>query len=159
MSERPYLVARTSLTDAEAPKNESVLVLGGVRSGKSAVAEALVADAGGTVTYLATGWRTVEVRGDLPAVLASTDGPVLVDSLGTWVAGTPRFAVDGAALCAALAARAGTTIVVSDEVGLGVHPETADGLAFRDALGDLNRAVAAVAGEVLLVVAGRVLAL
>ncbi len=184
MSERPFLVARTSLTDAEAPKNESVLVLGGVRSGKSAVAEALVADAGGTVTYLATGWRpdpaadatwaervaahrsrrppgwrTVEVRGDLPAVLASTDGPVLVDSLGTWVAGTPRFAVDGAALCAALAARAGTTIVVSDEVGLGVHPETADGLAFRDALGDLNRAVAAVAGEVLLVVAGRVLAL
>jgi adenosylcobinamide kinase/adenosylcobinamide-phosphate guanylyltransferase len=161
-----------------------VLVLGGARSGKSAVAEAVVAGAGGNVTYLATGWppdpatdpawadrvavhrsrrppdwRTVEVRTDLPVILASTDGPVLVDSLGTWVAGAPGFAVDGPALCAALAARPATTVLVSDEVGLGVHPETADGLAFRDALGDLNQAVAEVAGEVLLVVAGRVLAL
>jgi len=44
-------------------------------------------------------------------------------------------------------------------VGLGVHPPTEVGVAFRDALGDLNRAVAAVADEVLLVVAGRVLTL
>ena len=180
----PFFVAQASRTDAEATTNEPVLVLGGARSGKSAVAEALLGAAEGTVTYLATGWspdpavdaawadrvaahrsrrpaawHTVEVRGDLPTVLASTAGPVLVDSLGTWVAGAPAFAVDGAALCAALAARAATTVVVSDEVGLGVHPETADGLAFRDALGDLNRAVAEVAGAVLLVVAGRVLTL
>ena len=50
-------------------------------------------------------------------------------------------------------------MLVSDEVGLGVHPPTDVGVAFRDALGDVNRAVADVADEVLLVVAGRVLPL
>jgi adenosyl cobinamide kinase/adenosyl cobinamide phosphate guanylyltransferase len=50
-------------------------------------------------------------------------------------------------------------VVVSEEVGLGVHPATEDGRRFRDALGTLNQAVAAVADEVLLVVAGRILRL
>jgi adenosylcobinamide kinase/adenosylcobinamide-phosphate guanylyltransferase len=160
------------------------LVLGGARSGKSEVAERLAADGGGPVTYLATGaapdraadpdwadrveahrarrpptWRTIEAGADLPGVLASAIGTVLVDSLGTWVAGAERFDVDAAALCNVLAGRADRTVLVSDEVGLGVHPETAIGVAFRDALGDLNRAVAAVADDVLLVVAGRVLVL
>ena len=62
-------------------------------------------------------------------------------------------------LCAALAERPGNTVVVSEEVGLSVHPPTAAGRAFVDALGSLNQAVAVVAGEVLLVVAGRVLPL
>jgi adenosylcobinamide kinase/adenosylcobinamide-phosphate guanylyltransferase len=48
---------------------------------------------------------------------------------------------------------------VSDEAGLGVHPETTLGLAFRDSLGMLNRGVAEVADDVLFVVAGRVLAM
>lgn len=156
------------------------LVLGGARSGKSEVAERLVGD--GPATYVATGpspgddeawaariaahrarraaaWATVEVGADLPEVLAGLTGTVLVDSLGTWVAGCDRFAADAGGLCAALTARDGATVLVSDEVGLGVHPETAVGVAFRDALGDVNRAVATVAGEVLLVVAGRALAL
>lgn len=157
------------------------LVLGGARSGKSEIAEGLLGD---DVTYVATGaapdavadpswsarvaahrarrspsWVTVEVSGDLPGVLRTAAGDVLVDSLGTWVAATPGFDVDAGALCAALGERGGRTVVVSDEVGLGVHPETAVGVAFRDALGDLNRAVAAVADQVLLVVAGRVLRL
>jgi len=48
---------------------------------------------------------------------------------------------------------------VSDEVGLSVHPPTAAGRWFVDALGTVNRAVAAVADEAWLVVAGRVVAL
>jgi adenosyl cobinamide kinase/adenosyl cobinamide phosphate guanylyltransferase len=40
-----------------------------------------------------------------------------------------------------------------------VHPATEDGRRFRDALGELNQSVAAVADEVLLVVAGRTLML
>jgi adenosyl cobinamide kinase/adenosyl cobinamide phosphate guanylyltransferase len=152
------------------------LVLGGARSGKSELAEELVAAAGGDVVYLATGvatdpdmaariaahklrrppaWETIETP-DLAATIASLpDRPVLVDSLGTWVAHAEDFDVDADALVRALRGRAGVTVIVSEEVGLGVHPETDVGRRFRDALGDLNRAVAAAADEVLLVVAGR----
>ena len=49
--------------------------------------------------------------------------------------------------------------MVSEEVGLGVHPSTDVGRRFRDALGTLNQQVAAVADDVLLVVAGRPLTL
>jgi adenosyl cobinamide kinase/adenosyl cobinamide phosphate guanylyltransferase len=159
------------------------LVLGGARSGKSAVAERLVAgltdDA--AVTYVATAvvdpadadfarrvaqhrarrppaWTTVESGADLPAVLADLEGPALVDSLGTWVAACDGDA-DPDALCDALRNRRGPTVVVSEEVGLGVHPSTEAGRRFRDELGVVNAAVADVAGDVWLVVAGRLLPL
>lgn len=156
------------------------LVLGGARSGKSEVAEQIAARLAGPVTYLATlvpgdpdlatrieahrarrpaGWRTVEAGAELPAVLRSVPGPVLVDALGPWVAASPGMIVDARALCAALTGRAADTVVVSEEVGLGVHPATEDGRRFRDALGTLNQAVAVVADEVLFVVAGRILPL
>jgi adenosylcobinamide kinase/adenosylcobinamide-phosphate guanylyltransferase len=83
----------------------------------------------------------------------------LLDALGTWLARLEGFRADRVALCAALSLRSGHTIVVSDEVGLGVHPSTPIGRDFRDALGDLNQSVSAIADEVLLVVAGRVLPL
>ena len=51
------------------------------------------------------------------------------------------------------------TVVVTDEVGLGVHPPTELGRRFRDDLGRLNTAVSEVADEVLLVMAGRILPL
>jgi adenosyl cobinamide kinase/adenosyl cobinamide phosphate guanylyltransferase len=84
---------------------------------------------------------------------------VLVDSLGTWVARAPGMQVDANALVAALTGRSSHAIVVSDEVGLAVHPPTEVGRRFTDALGDLNAAVARIADRVLLAVAGRVLAL
>ena len=160
------------------------LVLGGARSGKSEVAERLASRTGGAVTYLATyvapaggadaemgarveshrrrrpaEWATVEVAAGLPAALEEVRGTALVDSLGTWVAAHDGFSVDSDALCAALRRRPGATVVVSEEVGLGVHPSTESGRLFRDALGSLNTAVATVADEVILVVAGRVLTL
>ena len=160
------------------------LVLGGTRSGKSEVAEALAAVAPPPVTYVATGvatdpdmaariaahrarrppaWATVEADAGapLPEVLGGLDGTVLVDSLGTWVAGFPDLAPDTAGLERALRARAerGDTFVVSEEVGLGVHAPTAPGRRFADSLGTLNRTVADLADDVLLVVAGRVLPL
>jgi len=108
------------------------------------------------------GWATVEVEagGSLTGALAS-DGVVLVDSLGTWLAGHEGFGVDWDELATALERRRldRPTVLVSDEVGLGVHPETSAGLGFRDALGELNRRVGEMADEVLLVVAGRVLRL
>jgi len=45
-------------------------------------------------------------------------------------------------------------VLVSDEVGLGVVPESAEGRAFRDVLGAANQRAAAAAGEVYLCVAG-----
>lgn len=156
------------------------LLLGGARSGKSEVAEALAGQAEPPVTYVATGratdadmaerirlhrarrppqWRTVEAGPDLAGVLDGLAGTVLIDALGTWVAGVADFAVDVDGLCAALTRRRGRTVVVSDEVGLGVHPETEVGRLYRDALGGLNRAVAARADDVWLVVAGRALRL
>jgi adenosylcobinamide kinase/adenosylcobinamide-phosphate guanylyltransferase len=158
------------------------LVLGGARSGKSAVAEGLAGGAGDAVIYVATAfvgedadlarrvaahrarrppsWSTVEAGMDLPPMLRSLpDRSALVDSLGPWVARCPDFDADGVALVDALRSRAAPTIVVSEEVGLGVHPETEVGRRWRDALGAVNQVVAAAADEVMLVVAGRTLRL
>jgi adenosylcobinamide kinase / adenosylcobinamide-phosphate guanylyltransferase len=167
---------------------EVVLVLGGTRSGKSALAERLAAvaaaDAGLAVVFVATGpsadgddpawrariaahrsrrppeWSTVEVPagGDLPGVLDDLDGAAVVDSLGTWISGFDTFEAPGEELCKALLSRRSAglpTFVVSEEVGLSVHPPTETGRRFADALGELNQSVAAIAGRVLLAVAGR----
>ena len=158
------------------------LVLGGARSGKSAVAERLAAQLPDPVTYVATAaldpgdadhaarveahrarrdpaWSTVEAGADLADVVTATAGTLLIDSIGTWVTRWPDLAPDVEDLVAALRARSGDTVVVSEEVGLGVHPSTEAGRRFRDVLGDVNVAMADVADEVLLVVAGRVLPL
>ena len=159
------------------------LLLGGARSGKSEAAERMAARLGGQVTFLATGvagdedmaeriaahrrrrppsWATVEVGqgGEgLVGALASVKGTVLVDALGSWLARQEGFRADADGLCTALRSRRGDTVVVSEEVGLGVHPASEAGRRFRDALGVLNQRVAAVADEVFLVLAGRVLPL
>jgi adenosylcobinamide kinase / adenosylcobinamide-phosphate guanylyltransferase len=152
------------------------LVLGGARSGKSEVAEQLAAAGAGPVTYVATAvveddafaarvevhrarrpaaWPTIEAGADLVGALGSVDGTALVDSLGTWLAASPDLDADLTGLIAVLRKRAGDTVLVSEEVGLGVHPSTEVGGRFRDALGVLNRQVSAAADEVFLVVAGR----
>lgn len=150
------------------------LVLGGARSGKSAVAERLAASSGGTVSYVATlldlddddlrrridehrrrrpvTWRTIEGASDLAATVGELSETILIDSLGPWLAS--HGDVDATALCDALQRHNGDVIVVSDEVGLGVHPSSSAGREFRDALGRLNQAVATCADEVILVVAG-----
>jgi adenosyl cobinamide kinase/adenosyl cobinamide phosphate guanylyltransferase len=163
------------------------LVLGGVRSGKSEAAEAIAerhaAQAGAPLVYVATArreladadllarialherrrgdrWATLEVGDDLAGALRSTgDAVVLVDSLATWLGAFEDFRVDIDALIEAARARPAPTVFVSDEVGLGVHAVTATGRAFADALGTVNRRVAAAADEVVFVVAGRVLRL
>lgn len=157
------------------------MVLGGTRSGKSEVAERL---AGGPATYVATArldptdddhtariarhqerrsstWTTVECPepNELPDVLRQLAGTVLVDSLGTWVTGHPAMEPDVDALVAALVARAGDTVVVSEEVGLAPHATTDLGRRFVDQLGTVNQRVASVADRALLVVAGRALEL
>ncbi len=159
------------------------LVLGGARSGKSEVGERLLTELPPPRTFVATwavdpndgdmvdrvarhrrrrpeDWAVVEVEdGDLAATVATLEGSVLVDGLGTWLAQVAGFAGDGCELVEVLRRRAGATVLVSDEVGLGVHPETEAGRRFRDELGRVNREVADGADDVLLVVAGRTLSL
>jgi adenosyl cobinamide kinase/adenosyl cobinamide phosphate guanylyltransferase len=159
------------------------LVIGGARSGKSAIAEDLARRTGASVTYVATSavgtddssmadrvavhrgrrpaeWTTVEAGGvDVAPIVERADGMVLLESLTSWVAGSPGFMVDTDALCAALGGTRADVVVVTDEVGFGVSPSTVAGNEFRDALGLVNAAVADVADEVLLIIAGRVLRL
>ena len=155
------------------------LLLGGARSGKSTVAERLLAPEP-AVTVVVTGratdtdmadriaahrarrpvhWTTVEAEADLPVALAAATGPVLVDALGTWVSAFEALDPPVADLVDVVAGRRERTVIVSEEVGLGVHPETPVGRRFRDVLGELNQAVAEVCDDVHLVVAGRLLRL
>ncbi len=160
------------------------LVLGGTRSGKSATAEAIAEALDQPITYIATavvdpadadhqrriaahqarrpdGWHTVdcEAAADLPRRLEAAAGPVLVDSLGSWVALHPDLVVDPSNLLRVMAQRHDPTIVVSEEVGLAVHAPTEIGRRYVDAMGLLNQRVAKIADNVLLVVAGRIIEL
>jgi adenosylcobinamide kinase/adenosylcobinamide-phosphate guanylyltransferase len=113
-------------------------------------------------------WRTREST-DLAAALAEAGAAaVLVDSVTGWLAGTMdavgmwHGAASAAAdlgrcvddLVEAWRASVRRVVAVSDEVGLGVVPDSASGRTFRDALGLLNQALAASAEEVYLVTAG-----
>jgi adenosyl cobinamide kinase/adenosyl cobinamide phosphate guanylyltransferase len=156
------------------------LILGGARSGKSRYAEALLCRQPGPWIYVATaqafddemrariaehrarrgdGWRTVEAPLDLPGALgAAGAGPVLVDCLTLWLTnlmlGDHDVAVAQAALHAALSARAAPTVLVSNEVGLGIVPDNALARAFRDHAGRLHQSLAAVADQVVFMAAG-----
>jgi adenosylcobinamide kinase/adenosylcobinamide-phosphate guanylyltransferase len=157
------------------------LVLGGAASGKSAHAEGIVLRTGLPRAYLATAeawddemrdrvrrhreargplWRTVEEPLEAAAALgAIPEGEaVLLDCATLWLTNVMLAGRDLAAeevrLLAALRARAAPMVVVSNEVGLGLVPETPLGRAFRDAQGRLNRRIAEVADHVVLVAAG-----
>lgn len=118
------------------------------------------------------GWTTVEAPLDLaPALLAAAeDAPdaappdaLLIDCLTLWLSNLMHHGrdpeVEAAALIEALSRCAVPTLLVSNEVGLGLVPETPLGRAFRDAQGRLNQAVAAAVGNAVFVAAGLPLAL
>lgn len=158
------------------------LVLGGARSGKSRFAEELAAVSGLARTYVATAepyddemreriahhrarrdgtWTTVDAPLDLPEALERACAPdriVLVDCLTLWLSNVMlaerdvERALDD--LLAALARLAGPAILVSNEVGSGIVPDTRLGREFRDHQGRLNQRAAAIADRVTLVVAG-----
>jgi adenosylcobinamide kinase / adenosylcobinamide-phosphate guanylyltransferase len=158
------------------------VLLGGARSGKSALALRLAA-AHEPVVFVATAearddematriehhrrerpaeWLTVEEPLRLrPAIEGAPPGATLViDCLSLWVAnllerGEPVD--DGAAAVAA--ARPGLTIAVSNEVGLGIVPATPLGREYRDVLGRVNALWANAAERAYFVVAGRTLPL
>jgi adenosylcobinamide kinase/adenosylcobinamide-phosphate guanylyltransferase len=94
--------------------------------------------------------------------LADRHRPIIVDCLTLWVAnrmlgGDADDAILGEAhaVAALIADGAFAAItLISNEVGEGVHPPTADGRRFRDLLGLVNQAIAAACDRVTLMVAG-----
>jgi adenosylcobinamide kinase / adenosylcobinamide-phosphate guanylyltransferase len=165
------------------------LLLGGARSGKSALALRRASAAAVPVVFIATAealdeemesriarhrterdpaWTTVEAPlCPAPALAeAAPDACVVLDCLSLWVANLVQRGLgeeqvlERAVEAAAIAAqRRGPTIAVSNEVGMGVVPEFELGRRYRDALGRVNALWAERADEALLVVAGRTLAL
>ena len=162
----------------------SLFVLGGARSGKSrfaidsqpsrarvtflATAQAGDADMAARISRHRAErprhWRTVEEAYDLVprlrACCAEADA-VVVDCLTLWVSNLMLrgdadewIVKQGEELAALLALGPADVTLVSNEVGEGVHPPTADGRRFRDLLGTVNQRVAAAAARVVLMVAG-----
>jgi adenosylcobinamide kinase / adenosylcobinamide-phosphate guanylyltransferase len=161
--------------------SKSILVTGGARSGKSALAERLALQMGHDPVYIATaeakdaemaariaahqarrgsGWRTVEAPHDLVGALARTDGgaPRLVDCLTLWLSNLmlsgQDWQAEAGALVEAIGQQASPLVLVTNEVGAGIVPENALARSFRDAAGLLNQMAAAVVDEVYLTVAG-----
>jgi len=114
------------------------------------------------------GWATVE-EPDVPALLRAAEPgvPLLVDDLATWLTNVlddaeawdradvpPVVGERVAELVTAVAECPGRVVLVSAEVGLGVVPPSRAGRVFRDELGAVNAALAAVCDEVWLLVAG-----
>ena len=164
-----------------------VLLLGGARSGKSALAVRWGRAYDGPVTLLATAWagdaemaaRIARHRAERPAGWTTVEEPtavaaavraadptamVIVDCLTLWVANVldhpdREVLADAEDIAAAAQRRATPTVVVSNEVGWGIVPVDPATRRYRDLLGEVNARTAARADRSLLLVAGRALAL
>jgi adenosylcobinamide kinase/adenosylcobinamide-phosphate guanylyltransferase len=102
------------------------------------------------------GWGTLEIGG-LDEVLNAAErwDAVLLDSLTLWVSAREEPALpEFDRFLARVGALTVPFFLVSDEVGLGVVPESEAGRKFRDVLGLVNQRAAAAAEEVHLCVAG-----
>ena len=160
------------------------LILGGARSGKSALALRRATDSGLRVAWIATAqaldaemagritrhrrerpahWQTIEEPLHLSAALrrlASADSCLVLDCLTLWLTNlllaenAALLEHETAALLEVLPTLPGRVILVANEVGLGIVPENALARRFRDEAGRLNQAVAAACEQVTFVAAG-----
>ena len=157
------------------------LVTGGARSGKSALAERLVARYDLSRFYIATAqdgdgemkerikqhqirrgesWKLLEEPVALVAALRQTDGQGvrLVDCLTLWLANCMDDA-DMPELTMTLRQQVSPVVLVTNELGQGIVPGNAVARRFRDLHGWMNQSVAEVADEVWMAVSGQPLRL
>lgn len=160
----------------------SLLVIGGVRSGKSRYAQARAEATGLRKVFIATAqalddemreriarhradrgpnWQAVEAPLELAEAIATQNAPdnvLLVDCLTLWLTNMMLAERDVSAavdrLTAAIAEVKGQLILVSNEVGWGIVPDNALARRFRDEAGRVNQRVAAAVDEAQLLVAG-----
>jgi adenosyl cobinamide kinase/adenosyl cobinamide phosphate guanylyltransferase len=160
-------------------------LIGGARSGKSSLAVRLASAVDGPVVVVATaegrddemaerirahrasrpdGWETVEAPIELLDAVdgAGEDACVILDCLTLWVsnaieagASGERIDAEARTVTSILAGRPASSVVVSNEVGLGIVPANALARTYRDVLGRVNASFAAEASRSLFVVAGR----
>ncbi|RPI79528.1 MAG: bifunctional adenosylcobinamide kinase/adenosylcobinamide-phosphate guanylyltransferase [Desulfobacteraceae bacterium] len=161
-----------------------ILVLGGARSGKSSFALHYIEDHYHTYLYLASAeigdpemasrvkhhrrdrgpqWGLVEEPLEIAQVLEKRCEGVevgLVDCLTLWLSnillqkGAEAVPAYQQELLQALRKRRRAIVLVANEVGLGIVPETPLGRQFRDLAGRLNQEVAVLADQVVFTVAG-----
>ena len=159
----------------------SALILGGARSGKTkralalaepfaeryyiATAEALDDEMRARIEMhkreRGTAWTTIEAPVDLSHAIAgitSEGGVCVIDCLTLWLSNLmgAHLDIEGATsgLCEAISEAKPAVVLVSNEVGLGLVPDTPLGRAFRDHQGRLNQTVATAADRVEFVAAG-----
>ncbi len=160
------------------------LILGGVRSGKSRLAEQLAKESGLEVTYIATAtavdggmqqrinrhradrpkeWALIEEPYQLAETLqkeARTDHFLLVDCLTLWLTNLlllnddTRLEQELLALRQSLSTLPGEIALVSNETGLGVVPMGELSRRFCDEAGFLHQNLAQICDQVILTVAG-----
>lgn len=160
------------------------LILGGARSGKSALAERLATESTREVVYIATAqarddemrariehhrarrpasWTSVQEPIALAQALhmhARADRCVLVDCLTLWLSNLlggddgARFELERETLLATLPMLPGEIVLVSNEVGLGIVPMGELTRRFVDEAGRLHQALAAQCERVVFVAAG-----
>ncbi len=166
-----------------------VLIGGGVRSGKSAYALAKARELPSPRIYVATAeqgdgemasraqrhrqergttFETIEEPRNLRDALNRCDHArvVVIDCLTLWLSNrllageSPDSIVDALEDVLAQAAHAPhATVIVTNEVGMGIVPETALGRQFRDLAGAAHQAVARTAAEIYLATLGVVVRL
>jgi adenosylcobinamide kinase / adenosylcobinamide-phosphate guanylyltransferase len=159
-----------------------VLLTGGARSGKSRYAQQLALSLSDTPVYLATAkiwdgdfekriirhkqerdarWTNIEVQRTIAGL--PLDGRVcIIDCVTLWLTNffsDTHYDTDAALKlfkeqANALSNKAGTFIVVTNEIGMGVHAETEIGRKFTDLQGWANQHMAGLASEVVLMVSG-----
>ncbi len=167
------------------PAKESVLVLGGARSGKSAYALQRAQEWEGRLVYLATAegkdeemrkriarhrarrrsrrWETIEEPLEVVWQLKEIDGSigaVVLDCVTLWVSNALLNNQEGelenqvAELVEEIPLLPFHFLAVSNEVGLGLVPDTSLGRDYRDLLGTVNQRLAQACKEVVFMTAG-----
>ncbi|NBR99405.1 MAG: bifunctional adenosylcobinamide kinase/adenosylcobinamide-phosphate guanylyltransferase [Actinobacteria bacterium] len=163
-----------STSENKMPLDQSsglIFLIGGARSGKSSLAVELASAAERETIFVATArpnWLTVEEPLDLAHAIseAPSSSCIIIDCLTLWLSnlmlrGDSESAINTASTktLAAIATRVGRTIAISNEVGLGIVPESELARNFREIIGRVNQQWARAARQSLFLVAGRALEL